>query len=72
MFMRVFWIDVEVRRIGELFKAMLNKVLVGAKEQVAVNHMNPEAIDATKEMVNDPSRDMEVDIYMTWSRRGDA
>ena len=63
------WIDIGVRRITESYRRVLSGTLLSLK---AKNHFKPEAIEAAEEEMNDPKRDLKMEIYMTWSRRRDS
>lgn len=55
---------------------MLNRVLDAFKEkpieELEANHLSLESIEGARREINDPNHDVQVDVYMTWSRRANS
>jgi hypothetical protein len=65
----VYWADIGVRRIAESLRRSLSRLISAMQEDVNMGHWNSDDFDAAREEMNDQSRDMQMSLYMTWSRR---
>ncbi|KAF8494292.1 hypothetical protein JB92DRAFT_3100012 [Gautieria morchelliformis] len=61
--------DIGVQRIAESLRRTMSRLLSAMQEDVDMGHWNSDAFDAAREEMTDQSRDMQMTIYMTWSRR---
>ena len=64
-----FLIDIGVRRITESFRNIMRKAVQEAKDSDEANCLSSEVIEAVEEEINNPSRELQMEVHMTWSRR---
>ncbi|KAF8494300.1 S-adenosyl-L-methionine-dependent methyltransferase [Gautieria morchelliformis] len=61
--------DVGVRRIAESFRRSISQVIAAMRRSSGMKHLNSAIFDAAEYEIHDPSRDMQMELYMTWSKR---
>jgi hypothetical protein len=65
----VYWTDLGVRRVGESFRRSISQVIAAMRHSTGMNHLNSAIFDAAEYEIHDSSRDMQMELYMTWSKR---
>ena len=64
-----FWMDIVIRRIIEKFKNGMNQTLLAMEEKNEEDRLGSDVLKGVNKEINDPRRDIRVEVYMTWSRR---
>ncbi|KAK7451168.1 hypothetical protein VKT23_012499 [Stygiomarasmius scandens] len=62
--------DPDLQELGEILKYSIDGVYVGIMDKVGpAGGITPEILRAWRNEVNDPSRDLRIDMHMTWSQK---
>ncbi|KAF5353608.1 hypothetical protein D9758_013783 [Tetrapyrgos nigripes] len=62
--------DPDLQEVGQILKYSMDGVYIGIMEKVGpAAGISPEIMRAWREEVNDPSKDLRLDMHMTWSRK---
>ncbi|KAF8587799.1 S-adenosyl-L-methionine-dependent methyltransferase [Ramaria rubella] len=61
--------DIGIRRIAESFRRSFVRSTKGIAGNAEVERVTHEIVEAAVEEMNDPTRNMHMDVHMTWSKR---